>query len=153
VMRDIPDPKRDGQVAVPGEARSRARARRRPTTRRRGSSGAKDFPIDALGSGSDYTAFLDFLTIASLNLGFGGEAPTPASITPLRLVLLVHALLRLPTSPMARRCRGRSAPPSCASPTPTSCRSSSPRRRPTLRGYANEIDKLRKDTPGAPRWR
>ncbi len=29
--------------------------------------------IDALGSGSDYTAFLDHLGIASLNLGFGGE--------------------------------------------------------------------------------
>ena len=30
-------------------------------------------PIGALGSGSDYTAFLDHLTIASLNMGFGGE--------------------------------------------------------------------------------
>jgi N-acetylated-alpha-linked acidic dipeptidase len=29
--------------------------------------------IDALGSGSDYTAFLDYLQIASLDLGFGGE--------------------------------------------------------------------------------
>jgi len=29
--------------------------------------------ISALGSGSDYTAFLDHLGIASLNLGFGGE--------------------------------------------------------------------------------
>ena len=27
----------------------------------------------ALGSGSDYTAFLDFLGIASLNVGYGGE--------------------------------------------------------------------------------
>ena len=33
-----------------------------------------DFQIGALGSGSDYTAFLDHLGIASLNLGFGGEA-------------------------------------------------------------------------------
>ncbi len=32
-----------------------------------------DLRIDALGSGSDYTAFLDHLGIASLNLGFGGE--------------------------------------------------------------------------------
>ena len=32
-----------------------------------------DFKIGALGTGSDYTAFLDFLGIASLNLGFGGE--------------------------------------------------------------------------------
>ena len=30
--------------------------------------------IEALGSGSDYTVFVDHLGIASLNLGFGGEA-------------------------------------------------------------------------------
>ncbi|MBM2840418.1 MAG: Glutamate carboxypeptidase [Bacteroidetes bacterium] len=30
-------------------------------------------PIGALGSGSDYTAFIDHLGIASLNLGYGGE--------------------------------------------------------------------------------
>src|SRR5690349_11647482 len=40
----------------------RAEARTRP-----------DLRIGALGSGSDYTAFLDHLGIASLNLGFGGE--------------------------------------------------------------------------------
>jgi N-acetylated-alpha-linked acidic dipeptidase len=33
-----------------------------------------DLRIRALGSGSDYTAFLDHLGIASLNLGFGGES-------------------------------------------------------------------------------
>lgn len=32
-----------------------------------------DLRISALGSGSDYTAFIDHLGIASLNLGFGGE--------------------------------------------------------------------------------
>ncbi len=32
-----------------------------------------DTPIGALGSGSDYTSFLDHLGIASANLGFGGE--------------------------------------------------------------------------------
>jgi N-acetylated-alpha-linked acidic dipeptidase len=32
-----------------------------------------DVRIGALGSGSDYTAFLDFLGVASVNLGFGGE--------------------------------------------------------------------------------
>ncbi|HAL55113.1 MAG TPA: folate hydrolase [Bacteroidetes bacterium] len=32
-----------------------------------------DLRIGALGSGSDYTAFLDHLGIASLNIGFGGE--------------------------------------------------------------------------------
>jgi len=32
-----------------------------------------DMPIGALGSGSDYSAFLQHLGIASINLGFGGE--------------------------------------------------------------------------------
>ena len=32
-----------------------------------------DVRIDALGSGSDYTAFIDHLGIASLNMGYGGE--------------------------------------------------------------------------------
>jgi N-acetylated-alpha-linked acidic dipeptidase len=32
-----------------------------------------DLRIDALGSGSDYTPFLQHLGIASLNIGFGGE--------------------------------------------------------------------------------
>ena len=32
-----------------------------------------DLRIEALGSGSDYTAFLDHIGIASLNLGYGGE--------------------------------------------------------------------------------
>ncbi len=34
---------------------------------------ARDVPIDALGSGSDYSTFLQHLGIASLNVGFGGE--------------------------------------------------------------------------------
>jgi len=38
------------------------------------SSGSRaEFPLGALGSGSDYSVFLDHLGIASLNLGFGGE--------------------------------------------------------------------------------
>jgi N-acetylated-alpha-linked acidic dipeptidase len=34
---------------------------------------SRDLPIDALGSGSDYSTFLQHLGIASLNIGFGGE--------------------------------------------------------------------------------
>lgn len=33
----------------------------------------KDFPIEALGSGSDYSAFLEFLGVPALDLRFGGE--------------------------------------------------------------------------------
>ncbi|MEO8369034.1 MAG: transferrin receptor-like dimerization domain-containing protein [Candidatus Solibacter sp.] len=47
---------RDGDPADRMEARNRA-----------------DLRIGALGSGSDYTAFLDHLGIASVNMGFGGE--------------------------------------------------------------------------------
>ena len=45
-----------------GEAASEAAAGMRP-----------EFPIGALGSGSDYSVFIDHLGIASLNLGYGGE--------------------------------------------------------------------------------
>ena len=34
----------------------------------------RDFPIQALGSGSDYSAFLEHLGVASLNIGYGGES-------------------------------------------------------------------------------
>jgi N-acetylated-alpha-linked acidic dipeptidase len=70
VARDIEDPETklsvwkrlQAQRVESGPAGERADARSRP-----------DLRIEALGSGSDYTAFLDHLGIASLNLGFGGE--------------------------------------------------------------------------------
>ncbi len=75
VARDIPDPESNVTVwkraqlhRIAGEGRmmmppaDRAEARTRP-----------DLRIGALGSGSDYTAFLDHAGVASLNLGFGGE--------------------------------------------------------------------------------
>lgn len=34
-----------------------------------------DFPIDAMGSGSDYSVFIDHLGIASLDMGYGDEDP------------------------------------------------------------------------------
>jgi N-acetylated-alpha-linked acidic dipeptidase len=53
------------------------RARRLAATRseedRRALLSRPDLRISALGSGSDYTAFIDHLGIASLNLGFGGD--------------------------------------------------------------------------------
>jgi N-acetylated-alpha-linked acidic dipeptidase len=70
VARDIEDPekkmpvwKRDQLARI-----SRAPAAEREEVRKR-----PDLRIGALGSGSDYTAFIDHLGIASLNLGFGGE--------------------------------------------------------------------------------
>ncbi len=43
------------------------------TEQRKELRNAADLKIDALGSGSDYTPFLEHLGIASLNLGYGGE--------------------------------------------------------------------------------
>jgi N-acetylated-alpha-linked acidic dipeptidase len=66
VARDIEDPETKltvwkrlqlRQISAQG-----AEARNRP-----------DLRIGALGSGSDYTAFLDYLGVASVNMGFGGE--------------------------------------------------------------------------------
>jgi len=34
---------------------------------------SKDYPLDPLGSGSDYSSFLQHLGLAALNVGFGGE--------------------------------------------------------------------------------
>jgi N-acetylated-alpha-linked acidic dipeptidase len=71
VARDIQDPEKGmsvwkrNQLSQISKARSpedRAEIRRRP-----------DLRIGALGSGSDYTAFIDHLGIASLDLGYGGE--------------------------------------------------------------------------------
>ena len=71
VARDIDDPEKGisvwkrSQLLQISRARSdedRARLRRSP-----------DLRIGALGSGSDYTAFIDHLGIASLDLGYGGE--------------------------------------------------------------------------------
>ncbi len=72
VMRDVEDPKRAGKTlftaAVDRDLQQEKTEAGRETIRKRG-----DKPIDALGSGSDYTAFIDNLQVASLDMGFGGE--------------------------------------------------------------------------------
>jgi N-acetylated-alpha-linked acidic dipeptidase len=71
VARDIEDPEKKipvwkrsqlARIAHAGSPESRQEARQRA-----------DLRIGALGSGSDYTVFLDHLGIASLNIGYGGE--------------------------------------------------------------------------------
>ncbi|MEO6806053.1 MAG: transferrin receptor-like dimerization domain-containing protein [Edaphobacter sp.] len=70
VTKDIEDPetkmsvwKRERLVAI-----SHANADGRAELRKRA-----DIRLEALGSGSDYTAFLHHLGIASINMGYGGE--------------------------------------------------------------------------------
>ncbi len=71
VARDIEDPETKLTVWKRNQLRAIATARTseaRDEARRRA-----DLRIGALGSGSDYTPFLQHVGIASLNLGYGGE--------------------------------------------------------------------------------
>ena len=72
VARDVIDPEKDisvwerhqlRRIADASSAEERERLRSKPT-----------WPIEALGSGSDYTAFLDFAGVASMNFDYGGES-------------------------------------------------------------------------------
>ncbi|HEY2431829.1 MAG TPA: transferrin receptor-like dimerization domain-containing protein [Vicinamibacterales bacterium] len=72
VMRDLPDPKRPGKTLFESKL-DRVVSQAKDEAEKSRLKARRDFPIDALGSGSDYTAFLDYLTVASLNFGFGGE--------------------------------------------------------------------------------
>ena len=74
VARDVKDPETGASVLVRSLAERRVSAYDSP----RGESGARlsangDLQLGALGSGSDYTPFLQHLGINSINLGFGGE--------------------------------------------------------------------------------
>jgi N-acetylated-alpha-linked acidic dipeptidase len=77
VARDIQDPEAKMSVAERvqmrravggGGGRGEAASESAPPSGPRA-----EFPIGALGSGSDYSVFIDHLGISSLNLGFGGE--------------------------------------------------------------------------------
>ena len=70
VARDIEDPEKKIPVWKRDEL---SRISRAPATERDEVRKRSELRIGALGSGSDYTAFVDHLGIASLNLGFGGE--------------------------------------------------------------------------------
>lgn len=71
VAREIVDPKR--KKSVLDTLRERRLEQARTEEDKKELRDRSDIRIGALGSGSDYTAFLDFLGIASLNTGFGGE--------------------------------------------------------------------------------
>jgi len=70
VMKDIDDP--ETKLTVWKRAQLAGISRATPD-RKREFRTRPDLRIGALGSGSDYTAFIDHLGVASLNLGFGGE--------------------------------------------------------------------------------
>lgn len=67
VARDVTDPQTGVSVADRARARMRVRGSEEADSR-------ADLRIYPLGSGSDYTPFIQHLGIASLNIGFGGES-------------------------------------------------------------------------------
>jgi N-acetylated-alpha-linked acidic dipeptidase len=70
IARDVTDP--ETKVSVHERARAYAQVKGRPEVakdvRERG-----ELRLEALGSGSDFTPFLQHLGVAALNIGFGGE--------------------------------------------------------------------------------
>jgi N-acetylated-alpha-linked acidic dipeptidase len=72
VARDIIDPEKNISVWKRTWALSRAT---KTLEQRKKAPKRADLRIGPLGSGSDYTAFLDHLGVASLNIGFSGEDP------------------------------------------------------------------------------
>jgi N-acetylated-alpha-linked acidic dipeptidase len=83
VANDVPDP----QTGVTVGERLRARVRANAFEGRNtlgdaalvAAEAGGDLPIGPLGSGSDYSAFLQHLGVPSLNIGFGGEGESAGS--------------------------------------------------------------------------
>ena len=77
VAKDIVDPETNVSVWKRQQAALLLRGSRRSGANRTGSGNdiltRGTLPLEAIGSGSDFAAFLDHLGIASLNIGFGGE--------------------------------------------------------------------------------
>jgi N-acetylated-alpha-linked acidic dipeptidase len=73
VTRDAGDPASGGSALDALAARAFSQARTAQDSSRIRERG---YAIDALGSGSDYTVFLDHLNVASLNMGYGGGQET-----------------------------------------------------------------------------
>jgi N-acetylated-alpha-linked acidic dipeptidase len=73
VARDVADPQTKVSVGERLRARRIAFGNEDDTQERKEIRERADLRIGALGSGSDYTPFLQHLGIASLNIGFGGE--------------------------------------------------------------------------------
>jgi N-acetylated-alpha-linked acidic dipeptidase len=73
VARDVTDPEK--KISVWERARAQQIINGSPQERREARERA-DLRIDALGSGSDFTPFLQHIGVATLSLGYGGEGQT-----------------------------------------------------------------------------
>lgn len=74
VARAVPDPKKGGSVGALWESRAKAAWAQRTPVTVGGPDREFDQQLDRLGSGSDYTAFLDFLGVPSTDMGFSGPS-------------------------------------------------------------------------------
>jgi N-acetylated-alpha-linked acidic dipeptidase len=72
VARDITDPEKNISVWKRSQA-ARLVSGSPDQSQRKEARSRPDLRIGPLGSGSDYTAFIDHLGVASLNVGYGGE--------------------------------------------------------------------------------
>lgn len=70
--RDVADPVRGGSVGAAWESRQRAEWAQRTPVDLDGTEPVFQPRLQPLGSGSDYTAFIDHLGIPSIDFGFGG---------------------------------------------------------------------------------
>ena len=73
VANDITDP--ETHISVGRRSQLREISQAKTDQQRKELWSQPDMRIGPLGSGSDYTVFLDHLGIASLNMGYGGEDP------------------------------------------------------------------------------
>ncbi len=71
VARDITDPEKN--ISIFDRAHLRAISHAKDADERGKVRKLSDLRVDALGDGSDYTAFQDYAGIPSLDIGFGGE--------------------------------------------------------------------------------
>jgi N-acetylated-alpha-linked acidic dipeptidase len=82
VAADVKDPQTGASVLDRARAKVRADAfdgGRTSDAELKAAEAGTDMPLGALGSGSDYSAFLQHLGIPSLNIGYGGEGESSGS--------------------------------------------------------------------------
>ncbi|PZN92425.1 MAG: folate hydrolase [Alphaproteobacteria bacterium] len=82
VAADVTDPQTGASVLERGRAKVRADAfdgGRTDEAALKAAEAGGDLPLGPLGSGSDYSSFLQHLGVPSLNLGFGGEGESNGS--------------------------------------------------------------------------
>jgi N-acetylated-alpha-linked acidic dipeptidase len=83
VAADVTDPQTGVSIIERANAvtlaRNYARPGSVPAVNLAAARAGGDLPLSALGSGSDYSAFLEHIGIATLNIGFGGEGQSAGS--------------------------------------------------------------------------